>query len=158
MLPIPYKATALQRYLAGIPYIPSPMDTAIVTQLDDLRTECLHVRSGQRFGTDAPVDNKGKGSAFSPTDLLATSLASCMITTMDIVARANGFTLKGCEARVVKHMASDPRRVHRVEVHLQMDAGLTPDQRGLMERTAHGCPVARSLSADLVQEVTFTYR
>ncbi|MFN6116055.1 MAG: OsmC family protein [Flavobacteriales bacterium] len=134
------------------------MDTAHVTQLDDLRTECLHFRSGQRFTTDAPVDNKGKGSAFSPTDLLATSLATCMITTMDIVARANGFILAGTEARVIKHMASDPRRVQRVEVHLTMDARLNSAQRGLMEDTAHGCPVARSLSPELVQEVTFTYR
>ena len=134
------------------------MDTAHVTQLDDLRTECLHVRSGERFPTDAPVDNQGKGAAFSPTDLLATSLAACMITTMDIVSRAKGFVLKGTEARVVKHMASDPRRVHRVEVHLTMDAALTADQRELMEATAHGCPVARSVSPDLIQEVTFTYR
>jgi uncharacterized OsmC-like protein len=134
------------------------MDTAHVTQLDDLRTECLHVRSGERFPTDAPVDNQGKGAAFSPTDLLATSLAACMITTMDIVSRAKGFVLQGTEARVVKHMASDPRRVHRVEVHLTMDAALTADQRELMEATAHGCPVARSVSPDLIQEVTFTYR
>ncbi len=133
------------------------MDTAHVTQLDDLRTECLHVRSGERFPTDAPVDNQGKGAAFSPTDLLATSLAACMITTMDIVSRAKGFVLQGTEARVVKHMASDPRRVHRVEVHLTMDAALTADQRELMEATAHGCPVARSVSPDLIQEVTFTY-
>ncbi len=134
------------------------MDTAQVTQLDDLRTECLHVRSGERFPTDAPVDNQGKGAAFSPTDLLATSLAACMITTMDIVSRAKGFVLAGTEARVVKHMASDPRRVHRVEVHLTMDAALTAEQRELMEVTAHGCPVARSVSPDLIQEVTFTYR
>jgi uncharacterized OsmC-like protein len=135
------------------------MDTAIVKQLDDLSTECEHVRSGQRFVTNAPVDNQGKGAAFSPTDLLATALASCMITTMDIVARANGFRINNAEARVVKHMASEPRRVQRVEVHLVMDgAGLDPAQRHLMQRTAHGCPVAVSLSKDLVQEVHFTYR
>jgi len=131
--------------------------TSELEYIGDLQIRATHVKSGQTFITDAPVDNNGKGSAFSPTDLLATSLAACMITTMDIVSRAKGFVLQGTEARVVKHMASDPRRVHRVEVHLTMDAALTADQRELMEATAHGCPVARSVSPDLIQEVTFTY-
>ncbi|MFN3874739.1 MAG: OsmC family protein, partial [Flavobacteriales bacterium] len=97
------------------------MDTARIEHLGDLRTEALHLRSGQRFITDAPVDNQGRGEAFSPTDLLAASLATCMITTMDIKARARGIALQGLTARVVKHMAREPRRVQRVEVHLEMD-------------------------------------
>jgi uncharacterized OsmC-like protein len=138
---------------------PASMDTAHIEHLGDLRTEFTHVLSGQRFATDAPVDNEGKGSAFSPTDLLAASLAGCMITTMDIVARKNGIRLSGLRARVAKHMASGPRRVQRVEVHLEMDGScLNEDQRALMEATAHGCPVAKSLHPDLVQEVRFTYR
>lgn len=135
------------------------MDTAHITHLGELRTEALHVRSGQRFITDAPVDNQGRGEAFSPTDLLATALATCMITTMDIKARAHGIVLCGLSARVIKHMAANPRRVQRVEVHLGLDgSNLSAEDRALMERTAHTCPVALSLHPDLVQEVRFTYR
>lgn len=134
------------------------MDTAIVTYNGDLQCELLHVRSGQEVRTDAPVDNKGKGSAFSPTDLLATSLAACMITTMGIVAREKDIPLTGLKARVVKHMASDPRRVARVEVHLELDGKLLDSrQRSILEHTALTCPVARSLSPELVQEVRLNF-
>ncbi len=122
--------------------------------MGDLRTNLVHVRSGQQVTTDAPIDNQGKGGAFSPTDLLATSLAACMITTMGIVARDKGIPVVGLKARVVKHMASDPRRVARVEVHLEMSGdGLDERQRSIMENTALTCPVAKSLSRELVQEV-----
>ncbi len=135
------------------------MDTAHVNHLGQLRTEVLHVRSGQRFLTDAPVDNQGMGEAISPTDLLAASLAACAITTMDIKARAKGIPFKGVSARVMKHMASEPRRVARVEVRIDMDGGgLGPEERAYLEAVAHGCPVALSLSEGLVQEFTFTYR
>jgi putative redox protein len=130
------------------------MDTATVHYVGDLRTNLVHVRSGQQVTTDAPIDNQGKGGAFSPTDLLATSLAACMITTMGIVARDKGIPVVGLKARVVKHMASDPRRVARVEVHLEMSGdGLDERQRSIMENTALTCPVAKSLSRELVQEV-----
>jgi putative redox protein len=134
------------------------MDTTHIRHLGDLRTEATHVRSGSAILTDAPVDNKGRGETFSPTDLLATSLATCMITTMEIVANDRGFRLRVTDARVVKHMAAGPRRVRRVEVHLVLD-GSTLDmaQRELMEATAHGCPVAVSLHPDVVQEVHFSY-
>ena len=135
------------------------MDTAHITYLGDLRTECTHVRSGQRMITDAPVDNRGKGEAFSPTDLLTTSLATCIITTIGIVASDKGIPFRGVEARVVKHMASDPRRVAKVEVHLTLDGeGLGTRERTILERTAHTCPVAISLAPELVQEITFMYR
>src|SRR5688572_6971859 len=123
-----------------------PMDTAEVTYTNELRTEALHPRSGQLIVTDAPVDNKGKGSAFSPTDLLATSLACCMETTIAIVAAGKGFTVHRMKARVIKHMVSDPRRVARVEVHLQVDPrGLGEKEKEIIERTARTCPVALSL-------------
>lgn len=135
------------------------MDTARIRHLGNLRTEATHLRSGGSFITDAPVDNKGRGEAFSPTDLLATALATCMITTMEIVANGGGFQLRVTDARVVKHMAAGPRRVQRVEIHLELDGStLNAAQRELMEATAHGCPVAVSLHPDLVQEVHFTYR
>lgn len=135
------------------------MDTARISRTEPLRTEVVHVRSGQRFITDAPVDNQGKGEAISPTDLLATSLAACMITTMDIRARERGIDLGDISATVVKHMASDPRRVVRIEVLLEMEGGrLGPAERTLMERTAETCPVALSLHPDVAQEVRFRYR
>ncbi|MFZ1693818.1 MAG: OsmC family protein [Flavobacteriales bacterium] len=135
------------------------MHTSRITHLGDLRTEALHVRSGQRFITDAPVDNQGKGEAFSPTDLLATSLAACMLTTIDIKTRAQGISLRNMQATVVKHMAADPRRVSRVEVDIELDGeGLSLTDRALIEHTAHTCPVALSLHPDLIQDVRITYR
>jgi putative redox protein len=136
----------------------SAMDTALVTYLDELHTEAVHPRSGSRIHTDAPVDNHGRGAAFSPTDLLATSLAACMITTIGIMAEGKNIPLKGLQARVVKHMASDPRRVARVEVHLEMNGdGLGERERSIIEHTARTCPVAVSLHPDLVQEMVFSY-
>lgn len=134
------------------------MDTAHVKYLGGLRTEAVHLRSGAALITDAPVDNQGQGAAFSPTDLLSTSLASCMMTLMGIAAEARGWALSGLEARVVKHMAAAPRRVERIEVHFTLDgAGLDMEQRRTLEHAARTCPVALSLREDLVQEVTFTY-
>jgi uncharacterized OsmC-like protein len=135
------------------------MDTATVRYQGDLLTEALHVRSGTRIVTDAPLDNRGRGSAFSPTDLLATSLACCMLTTMGIVASDRGIPFRHAGARVVKHMASGPRRVAGVEVHLDLDGtGLNEEQRHVLEETARTCPVARSLHPDLVQDLHITWR
>lgn len=134
------------------------MDTSTVRYLGDLGTELVHVRSGQVVPTDAPVDNQGKGSAFSPTDLMATSLAACMITTMGIVARDKGIPLEGLKARVVKHMASAPRRISRIEVHMELSGErLDARQRSIMEHTARTCPVAQSLSPDVSQELHLTF-
>ena len=135
------------------------MDTATVAYLGDLRTEATHVRSGNVLITDAPLDNKGKGEAFSPTDLLATSLASCMMTLMGIAADEKGIALNGLNARVVKHMSTAPRKVERIEVHVEMDGnGLGDRERAILENAARTCPVARSLREDLVQDLHFTYR
>lgn len=134
------------------------MDTALISYHGDLRTTATHVRSGSAIITDAPVDNHGKGSAFSPTDLLCVSLATCILTTMGISAEAKDIPFSSATARVMKHMANDPRRVARIEVHIEMvGAELDPKQRMLMERIAQTCPVARSLHPDIIQEVTFTY-
>jgi putative redox protein len=135
------------------------MDTAHITYLGDLRCEATHVRSGLRVVTDAPPDNQGKGEAFSPSDLTRTSLACCMMTIMGITARERDLVLSGLEARVMKRMASNPRRIAEVEVHMTLDGqGLDANARALLERAAHTCPVALSLREDLVQTVTFTYR
>ena len=134
------------------------MDTALITYHGDLRTTATHVRSGSAMITDAPVDNHGQGSAFSPTDLLCVSLATCILTTMGISARAKSIPLPSATARVVKHMAADPRRVARIEVHIRIPGdGLGSRERTLLERIAETCPVARSLHPDILQEVTFSY-
>ncbi|MEZ4807092.1 MAG: OsmC family protein [Flavobacteriales bacterium] len=135
------------------------MDTAHITYLGALRTTCTHVRSGERIVTDAPIDNKGKGEAFSPTDLLATALGGCILTTMAIVAAEKGYAFDSATARVVKHMASSPRRVQRVEVHIELDGkAFDPKARSIMEHTALTCPVARSLAGDLEQDIRITYK
>lgn len=134
------------------------MDTAHVSYLGGLRTAATHLRSNNSIITDAPLDNHGQGGAFSPTDLMSTSLACCMMTLMGIAAEARGWVLVGLEARVVKHMAASPRRVERIEVHFTLDgAQLDAGQRGTLEHAARTCPVALSLREELVQEVTFTY-
>ncbi|HMC98470.1 MAG TPA: OsmC family protein [Flavobacteriales bacterium] len=134
------------------------MDTAHVIYLGGLRTEATHSRSGERLITDAPPDNQGRGEAFSPSDLLSTSLACCMMTIMGIVARDKGIPLEGLKARVVKHMTQAPRKVERVEVHLELSGkGVGDRERDILEKAARSCPVARSLREDLVQDIHFTY-
>lgn len=131
--------------------------TSTVTYPGQLRTECIHLRSGTAILTDAPVDNQGQGAAFSPTDLCATALASCMLTTMGIKANAVGLNIDGSSASVVKEMASNPRRISAVRIVLQLPE-MNKEMQNLMERTAHTCPVALSLHPDLVQEVRFKYK
>ena len=113
----------------------------------------VHVASSNTLYTDAPVDNHGKGESFSPTDLLATSLLSCMLTIMDIQAHKMRKALSA-EGIVHKHMASDPRRVARLEIHIKADGTpFSETQRALLEKVATTCPVALSLAADLEQDV-----
>ena len=135
------------------------MATARVHYLGDLRTECTHTGSGSQIVTDAPLDNRGRGEAFSPTDLLSTSLACCLITVMGIRARDKGYPLNGLSAEVHKHMAPEPRRVVRIEVAIAMDgAGLSTAMREELEHVARTCPVAHSLHPDLELELRFSYR
>ncbi|HRN36746.1 MAG TPA: OsmC family protein [Flavobacteriales bacterium] len=135
------------------------MDTAHVKYLGGLRTEAVHLRSGSTINTDAPIDNHGKGEAFSPTDLMSTSLACCMMTLMGIAAEAHKIDLNGLEARVVKHMAANPRRVDRIELAFTLNGSqLDRHQRELLEHAARTCPVAMSLGKGLAQEVTFSYK
>lgn len=134
------------------------MDTATVTYLGELRTLATHVRSGEQVTTDAPPDNQGRGEAFSPSDLLATSLASCMMSIMGIAARDKDIPLVGLKARVVKHMTPAPRRVERIEVHMELDGkDLGARERTILENAARTCPVARSLREDIVQDLHFIY-
>jgi putative redox protein len=122
-----------------------------------LSMELSHGPSGTTIRTAAPVDNQGDGSSFSPTDLLAAALGSCMVTTMAIVAQREGIPFDGAGFRLAKHMRSDPRRVGAVPVRIRMPAGLTPEQRQRLEHIARTCPVARSLSPEVEQQVEFDY-
>lgn len=128
-----------------------------VTYTGDLRTEATHQQSGNRIITDAPVDNHGKGEAFSPTDLVATALASCMITIMGIKAGDMGVDITGSAAEVTKVMSSDPRRIAEIIVAIRLPASLDEKARALLEAAAHTCPVAHSLHPETRQTVTFTY-
>lgn len=122
-----------------------------------LKTVLHHGPSGAELPTAAPRDNLGDGSAFSPTDLLAASLGSCAVTTMAIVAQREGIPFPDAEFRLEKHMNAEPRRVARVPLRVRMPAGLAPAQRALLERVAHGCPVARSLHPEVGVEMEFVY-
>ncbi len=129
--------------------------TSKVVYQGDLRTECTHLRSGDHFHTDAPVDNHGLGQAFSPTDTVATGLASCMLTMMGIRYGASGDRLKGAYAEVTKHMAANPRRISRIEVDLYLPEAIPAKDRKILEKTARTCPVWYSLHEDIRKEIRF---
>tara|TARA_B100000809_G_scaffold245063_1_gene271648 strand:+ start:2048 stop:2449 length:402 start_codon:yes stop_codon:yes gene_type:complete len=132
--------------------------TSKVTYLGDLRTESVHLKSDNSFLTDAPVDNNGKGEAFSPTDTVATGLASCMITVMGIKANDMGIDMTGTTAHVTKTMASDPRRISKIEVVLELPFEVDSKIRKILERTGNTCPVHYSLHPDIVKDITFNWK
>ena len=117
----------------------------------------VHLDSGERILTDAPKDNEGKGEAFSPTDLVASSLASCIITTMGITAGRNGIDIVGTRADVRKEMGADPRRISAIRIQLYFPQNYTPDEKKRLERIAHTCPVGRSLNTELEEDIIFHY-
>lgn len=125
----------------------------------NLRTVCTHLASGSVIQTDAPTDNHGKGERFSPTDLTATALGSCMITIMGIAADQHGFTLGAVEADIVKIMASNPRRIEKIQINLRFpQSAYSEKEKRLLEIAAKNCPVAKSLHPDLIQEVSFQFQ
>ncbi len=133
-------------------------ETVKTTYLGELRTRATHVRSGMEIITDAPLDNKGKGEAFSPTDLLAASLGSCMVTIMGIAAREHGFNIDGTELRIWKIMASDPRRVGEIKIEITFPKNdFSEKQRKIIERSAYTCPVYLSLHPELTKSISFIY-
>jgi putative redox protein len=133
------------------------MNTAKVIYLQNLRTESTHIRSGKTLITDAPLDNKGKGEAFSPTDLLCTALATCMITTMAIAADNYKIKFSNATAEVVKVMESNPRRVSEIKIEITIVGIFSDEQKVVLERAALNCPVTKSLHHDLNQNVNFKY-
>jgi uncharacterized OsmC-like protein len=126
--------------------------TSSVLYTGALRTESRHVASGSGIETDAPIDNNGRGERFSPTDLLATSLASCMLTVMGIKARSMGFDLEGLGAEVQKNMKADPRRVGSIEINFSIPDALKTlgeKEKNVLIHTALTCPVQKSLHPDI---------
>ena len=126
--------------------------------LGELRTHSTHLKSSDSIITDAPVDNNGKGNAFSPTDLVASALCSCMTTVMGICAEKNNFELPRSKAYVTKIMESHPRRISKIIIEINFDNNnLSDQQTEKLVAVAKGCPVAQSLSSDLIQEVKFNF-
>lgn len=124
----------------------------------DLRTEAVHLKSGDKIITDAPVDNKGKGEAFSPTDLLSASLGSCMLTVMGIAANTHKIQIEGTSIKISKIMASNPRRVTEIVVDMRFPANdFNEKEKKILEQAALTCPVALSLHPDLKQTIHFNY-
>ena len=134
------------------------MATVTAKYLGDLRTECVHVASGTTLVTDAPVDNQGKGEAFSPTDLCATALASCAMTIIGIYGRSHDVDVTGTTIEVTKTMSANPRRIGKIEMIFTMPDRDYPDKQKLMiERAALTCPVHLSLHPDVEQVFTFKW-
>ena len=133
--------------------------TAQVTYKGSLRTSATHLRSGNDIITDAPVDNNGKGEAFSPTDLVATALASCLITIMGIKADQMGINIEGAAGDIEKIMDSNPRRIKQVKVKVTMPAHTSYEAKDkkILEAAARTCPVALSLHPDTIQTIDFIW-
>ena len=131
-------------------------------QLDyegDLHCNALHVPSGTRLSTDAPVDNNGRGESFSPTDLVATALGACMATVMGIVARRKEIAIEGLKVNVRKFMSEDqPRRIVKLEVDLDMPLRADHPERKVFEGAARGCPVHHSLHPDIEVVMKWTWK
>ena len=124
----------------------------------ELRTESTHLKSSNVIITDAPKDNNGKGNAFSPTDLVASALCSCMTTVMGICANKNQFDLPNSTAHITKVMSSHPRRISKIIIEINFDNNNLSEQNiEKLKAVAKGCPVAQSLSSDLIQEVRFNF-
>ncbi|MFG4001736.1 OsmC family protein [Flavobacterium aquidurense] len=132
--------------------------TSKVTYLGDLRTKSIHVQSGSEIISDAPVDNNGKGEAFSPTDTVANALASCMMTIMGIKARDLKVDFIGSTAEVTKIMNAEPRRIGAIEIVFEMQGVEDEKNKTILERAAMTCPVFLSLSSEIEKKITFNWK
>lgn len=133
--------------------------TSQVIYQGDLRTVATHLQSGTVIETDAPTDNNGKGERFSPTDLVATALATCMMTFIGLAARTHDFNIDGTRCDVQKIMAANPRRISeiRIDIHFPADQQYDAKTRTIIERTAMGCAVLESLHPDLKKTINFLW-
>ena len=130
--------------------------TVEISYLGELRTKCLHLESGSEIYTDAPKDNHGFGQNFSPTDLLATSLGSCMLTIMGIASNTHGIDIQGTKVLIKKHMSATPRKVSQLDIEIMLPHNDYHDKElQILELAARTCPVSLSLHPNLVQNIIF---
>jgi uncharacterized OsmC-like protein len=132
--------------------------TSKVTYLGDLRTSSIHILSGNEIVSDAPLDNNGKGEAFSPTDTVANALASCMFTVMGIKARDLGVDFSGSTAEVTKIMGTDPRRITGIKINFEFSINPDDKTKTVLERTAKTCPVWYSLHPEIEKDIEFNWK
>ena len=131
--------------------------TSIVNYLGNLRTESIHISSNNKIVTDAPKDNNGKGEAFSPTDLVATSLSSCILTVIGIVSKKIKYDLTNTKSSVKKIMAGSPRRRAEIVVKIEFSKPADSKTKTIIEKTALNCPVSKSLHPDIKQNISFMW-
>ena len=131
--------------------------TSKVIYKGSLRTEATHLRSGNRIITDAPTDNKGKGEAFSPTDLVATALASCMLTIMGIKSDEMNINIEGASAEIEKIMGSGPRRIAQLIIVINIPISTDEKTKNILEKAALACPVDKSISDSMIRDVKFIW-
>ena len=133
------------------------MNTFEVKYDGNLRTTAVHLESGSKINTDAPKDNHGLGEKFSPTDMLCSSLASCILTIMAIAVEKNGIDIKNTIATVKKTMASNPRRISKIDINLVFPRDYDSKIKTILERAAKNCPVHHSLSEKIEKNISFKY-
>lgn len=134
--------------------------TSTIIYKGDLRTEMTHLGSGSMVETDAPLDNQGKGERFSPTDLVATALGSCMLTIMGIAARTHGIDIVGTRMHIEKGMVADPqRRIGRIGIRIEMPVSghFNPKEQAILEKAALTCPVYLSLHDNVAKEIVWVW-
>jgi uncharacterized OsmC-like protein len=144
-------------YISAVNLYKNKRMTASIIYKGNLRCEAEHLQSKTTIETDAPTDNRGKGERFSPTDLLCVSLATCMLTTMGIKAADMNVDISNSRADVTKHMASDPRRVSKVEVTLTLPGNANEKERIILEKTGTNCPVAKSIHPEIVLVLNYQW-
>lgn len=132
--------------------------TSKITYLGNLRTTSLHIQSGTEIISDAPIDNNGKGEAFSPTDLVATALGSCMMTVMAIKSKDLKLDLTNSTVEVTKIMQSEPRKIAKIEINMSMSIKADNKTKIILERTAMNCPVFLSLHPDIEKAIQFHWK
>lgn len=134
------------------------MSTSTIEYLGNLRTKAIHTLSGNEIITDAPPDNHGMGMAFSPTDIVATALGSCMITLMELACKAHDIKdITGTKCEIIKHMGVNPRRIVKIGVKITFPKNFNEHDRKILETAAVTCPVAKSLHPEIIQDVHFQY-
>ena len=133
------------------------MNTFEIKYQGNLRTSSTHLDSGSKISTDAPKDNHGLGEAFSPTDMVCSALASCILTIMAIAVEKNGVNIKGTFAIVKKTMGNNPRRIAKIEIDLTFPNEYDAKTKTILERAAYNCPVHHTLSKNVEKNISFTY-